>query len=268
MSLWQTGDYVGAEAIEEYVKSATPETNPFDSSSKELDSKVKFVEFDRKTNQCQFLAFYHYNYEIDPSSGQVAANYTVANMVKLYFDVKERYIPKINVFYTETFVNFCFTFLYNTEELRAYICNVYEGSTCSAILNPPADCMGQLRSMDTISVDGRVDGNTVGCRLLHAVLATSRDQHCPHISFEPMEDVHGKIKCQTEGDLTIYDLFTQGDLDAFADYASGRGLDPEKGHDWTDGTVRSLEIFNFPRHLGSSINIGSVMEYVRCGSCN
>ena len=231
MSLWQTGSYVGAEAIEEYVKFATPETNPLYSSYKELDSKVKFVKFNRKSNQCQFLAFYHFNYEVDESSGHASFNFTVANMVKLYFDVKERYIPKIHVFYTEPYVNYAFTYLYNTDELRTYICNIYEGSTCSSILEPPDNCMAQLTALEQVSADGRIDGNTEGCRMLHSVLAQERNVHCPHISFEPMADVQGKIKCQTEGTLTVVDLFTQDDLDAYADYASGRGLDPDVGHD-------------------------------------
>lgn len=231
MSLWQTGRYVGAEAIEEYVKFVTP-LNPLWSSNQQLDSKVKFAGFDRKANQCKFLVFYHYNYVVDESSGRSGIDYTVTNMVKLYFNPRKRYIPKIDVYYTDDYVNVLFGFLFDTEEMRAFICNVYEGDTCSGILEPPDDCMAQLSSLDKTSADGRVDGNTIGCRMLHSVLAETRDIHCPHISFEPMEDFQGEIKCQTEGTVTALDLFDQADIDALAEYTVERGLDPVKGHDF------------------------------------
>ncbi|GAX26791.1 hypothetical protein FisN_9Lh056 [Fistulifera solaris] len=209
MSLWQTGRYVGAEAIREYVDFVTPK-NPLWSSNEQLDVIVKFVQFDRDSNQCQFLALYHYNYEIDESLGTIATNYTVANMVKLFFNT------------------------------RAYICDVYEGSTCASQLDPPTDCAAQLSALDQAGTNGRVDGNSVGCRILHAVLAEFRSVHCPHISFEPLADFQNQIKCQTEGSLTVLDLFTAEDLEAYDEYAIARGLDPNMGHDWTDGSVRLL----------------------------
>lgn len=238
MTVWQTGRYVGAEAILEYVNFVSP-LNPLWSSYRELDSSVKFAGFDRKTNQCKFLSFYHYTYKIDEASGNVGTDYEVANMVKLYFDVKERYIPKINVFYTEDYVDLVFRRLFGTEEIRSHVCNVYEGITCSAFLDPPVDCMAQLNALVQTGTDGRVDGNSIACRMLHSVLAEERNVHCPHISFEPLEDFQGRIKCQTEGTVTVYDLFTQGDLDAYAEYASGKGLDPDIGHDWTNGTSQN-----------------------------
>ncbi len=239
MSLWQTGRYVGPEAIREYVDFVTP-LNPLWSSNQQLDSSVQFVQFDRRTNQCQFLALYHYNYEIDESFGSIATNYTVANMVKLFFNVKKRYIPKIHVFYTEDYVNLLFGTLFDTAETRAYICDVYEGSTCASQLDPPTDCVTQLGNLDQTGTAGRVDGNSVGCRMLHALLAEFRSVHCPHISFEPLADFQNQIKCQTEGSLTVLDLFTPEDLKAYEEYAAERGLDPNIGHDWTDGSVRVL----------------------------
>jgi hypothetical protein len=236
MTLWQTGRYVGAEAIREYVDFVTP-SNPLWSSNEQLDVTVKFVQFDREASQCQFLALYHYNYEIDESLGTIASNYTVANMVKLFFNVKRRYIPKIHVFYTEDYVNLLFGTFFDTAETLAFICNVYEGSTCASQLDPPTDCVAQLSALDQTGTDGRVDGNSVGCRMLHAVLAESRRVHCPHISFEPLADFQNQIKCQTEGSLTVSDLFTTEDLEAFDEYAVARGLNPNIGHDWTDGSV-------------------------------
>mmetsp|Transcript_9372 Transcript_9372/g.14550 ORF Transcript_9372/g.14550 Transcript_9372/m.14550 type:complete len:110 (+) Transcript_9372:589-918(+) len=79
------------------------------------------------------------------------------------------------------------------------------------------DCVEKLNELPVAQGDSYVDGNSYGCRALHATFAaTNPEAHCPHISFEPLPDLDDKIKCQGSGQvLAIESLFEQEDLDFF-----------------------------------------------------
>ena len=65
-----------------------------------------------------------------------------------------------------------------------------------------------------------LDGNTFGCRLLHASLATENSDPCPRISFLPGEDRNGKIKFQKSKGVAASDLFTEFELDVIENFKS------------------------------------------------
>jgi len=59
--------------------------------------------------------------------------------------------------------------------------------------------------------------NSLACRVLHTqFLVKGNANHCPHISFKPMEDVNGNIKCHTDDGIdnimTEDELFLHGHL--------------------------------------------------------
>jgi hypothetical protein len=56
------------------------------------------------------------------------------------------------------------------------------------------------------------DGNSQGCRALHAAFASRNSAHCAHISFVPESDKNGNIKCQDSSGILISDLFEPQDL--------------------------------------------------------
>ena len=63
-----------------------------------------------------------------------------------------------------------------------------------------------------------VDGDTRGCRLLHAFFAKHNPEHCPHISFEAEKDVNGLVKCHQSKQTTVHilgSLFSEQQLDMF-----------------------------------------------------
>mmetsp|Transcript_37332 Transcript_37332/g.42664 ORF Transcript_37332/g.42664 Transcript_37332/m.42664 type:complete len:380 (-) Transcript_37332:272-1411(-) len=70
-----------------------------------------------------------------------------------------------------------------------------------------------------------IDGNSIGCRLLHGSFAFQNDIHCPHISFTPISDEKGSIKCQTSQLKTIADSFTEEELEFMNAAAETFGLD-------------------------------------------
>jgi len=68
-----------------------------------------------------------------------------------------------------------------------------------------------------------LDGNSLGCRHLHAMLArTSPEVHCNHLSVSPIEDINGATKCQVSYNHTYEEFFDPSDLASF-DLAAARG---------------------------------------------
>eukprot|EP01083_Nonionella_stella_P037208 101435_1 len=72
------------------------------------------------------------------------------------------------------------------------------------------------------------DGNSTGCRILHANLARKKNptQHCPHISFRPKADPMGRIKCSASSNFDVGDFFTQSDMNLFERRSIEYGIDP------------------------------------------
>ena len=86
------------------------------------------------------------------------------------------------------------------------------------------ECISQLEALPLSSGTERYfDGNDQGCRYVHAVLAASNGAHCPHISFVPVEDATGSIKCQTSKNIAVSDLVDETSLALFRDFC----LSPE-----------------------------------------
>jgi hypothetical protein len=81
-------------------------------------------------------------------------------------------------------------------------------------------CIDKLLGLNHQNATGMLDGNTIGCRLLHASLAKKNSDHCPHISFIPEEDRDGKIKCQKPKGFATSNLFTKFELDVFENFKS------------------------------------------------
>lgn len=74
-----------------------------------------------------------------------------------------------------------------------------------------------------------IDGNSKGCRILHAVFAKSNSDHCPHISFEADEDVNGLVKCNESKETLLTGptgLFTEQQLELFMHASTIFGLGP------------------------------------------
>lgn len=94
-----------------------------------------------------------------------------------------------------------------------------------------ADCVNELKKLPLASENSRgllaVDGNTTGCRNLHASLAEQNPAvHCPHLSFKPFIDPRGDTKCSKSADLSQADYFAEKDFNLFRQTAYDTGLDP------------------------------------------
>ena len=78
--------------------------------------------------------------------------------------------------------------------------------------------------------DNWIDGNSRGCRYLHAVFARTNQFHCAHVSFIPAEDSKGDIKCQTSANMLPEEFFTQTEINSLYDLCGTQtslGLDQD-----------------------------------------
>lgn len=106
------------------------------------------------------------------------------------------------------------------DKVSDYVCSVME-NTCEEVwkfnnLTDQESCKEQFLALEIGHGDiNWFDGNSQSCRVVHATFAEENPTHCPHISFVPMVDINGHIKCQTSAGLTPSDLFTAEQLDFF-----------------------------------------------------
>ena len=230
MELAQTGVYQGPSNIEEYAKFVSIKVSPyFSCCSGFIAREDKFLGYEN--GQCKFLSTVAYNYTMNPNTtAAIPTAFQVVAGFKLYFDFKERYIKRINVYYTDDLLRVVSDVILNSPNTRKFVCDVMNGP-CANILNVTSNCEEQLLTLP--SAEGEqyfIDGKSQGCRALHADFAAENPDHCAHLSFTPLQDPNGSIKCQTSKGTLPSSLFTESELQTFKDFAESEGIDPELGH--------------------------------------
>jgi len=114
--------------------------------------------------------------------------------------------------------------------------------------NRTANCVAKLANLP-VSINGHYDGYMSSCFALHApyvanlaaeagsapTMVTTDDNnttmtplasHCAHLSFAPVADANGQVKCQSSStDLLDANLWSASDLEAFAAYVTKRWPD-------------------------------------------
>lgn len=84
-------------------------------------------------------------------------------------------------------------------------------------------CMADLLTLPAHE-EGRIDGNSFGCRILHSLLVPVDNNHCAHISFGPEYDLNCALKCQKSKGLTNEDVFHPAEIAFMAQHALSLGL--------------------------------------------
>eukprot|EP00494_Astrolonche_serrata_P028554 UN28821 len=142
-------------------------------------------------------------------------------MYKLWFNLDTEKVEYVNAYFQEGTLNWFFSYFLSTDNVRSFVCDVMEND-CADVwalqdVTTHEECTSGLAALPETE-DGYVDGNTQGCRALHAVFAQNNPDHCAHISLVPAEDPKGRIKCQTSAGITAEDLWTEEDINWFIDY--------------------------------------------------
>jgi hypothetical protein len=202
-------------------------------------AEFKFIGYDRRSHMCSFLTFTKGSFVSVVATTGVNASYSVPTMAKIQLDLRKGILKYLDVFMPRGFWSVALKTVQDTSLVREYICGIMEGG-CSQFLplNSTFDCVRKLELLPyhTFTADDNVlryEGNSLSCRALHSVLASksadNAKRHCPHVSFVPVEDPKGVIKCQ-DGSGANYkhsDLFTGAQLKDFTEYMKRQGFNPE-----------------------------------------
>lgn len=78
-----------------------------------------------------------------------------------------------------------------------------------------AKCLSRLKSLPSNDNGYWIDGDTRHCRILHGFYARTNTVHCPHITFEKEDNVHGKCKCCESKGWKAEDIFSEEQLNFF-----------------------------------------------------
>ncbi len=122
-------------------------------------------------------------------------------------------LKKLNLFFPIAFQEAIFDSV-DADDVHDLVCNIME-SNCTETLqynNLTADgCKDAYDKLHMID-NGYLDSNSKGCRILHFSFVPKNTAHCPHLSFAPLEDEKGKIKCQISRGRKPSDLFSPEEL--------------------------------------------------------
>jgi hypothetical protein len=155
------------------------------------------------------------------------------------FHLKERYITRIDIFIPKDVLRLTFGIALKSDNPRRFVCEEVIKGSCSDFLDATDDCEASLQALPlTEGPDHHIDGNTQGCRALHAVFAkTNPEAHCAHLSFSPLKDPNGNLVCQNSAFLPPSELFTESDFASYEQFALTVGIDPEVSHDIRKRTI-------------------------------
>ncbi|CAB9501020.1 expressed unknown protein [Seminavis robusta] len=243
------GIYTGPENIEEYVRFGGT-TNPMVGLA---DGYHQPGLRGIVNGTCEILLFTNSWYEFLPGAARGGKmNATLMSLIE--YDAIENYMKNFILYLPPAWMDGIFAQYAGTDRTRDFVCRTMRDS-CPDVWEANEEVFSQA----TVAMEGRaadqdlipcksllrdmphveganlyVDGDSQGCRALHSVYASTNSDHCPHMSFVPIKDVNGKIKCQESAGLSTSDYFTQEDLDKFdafvqessfrVDYPSGARL--------------------------------------------
>ncbi len=182
----------------------------------------------------------------------------------VHYKPKPFLVERINLFYS---IDKLFGEVLDTDGVRDYICNLME-SNCQQTFDlnnlTSSTCKTTYDSLP-IDVDGYLDGNTKGCRILHAAFASVNENHCPHLSFTPEKDYLGHVKCQESQGRVASDLFSPFELDKIDEQGYEAGFPPSLYEECEfDPHLTPESVFNTePDTLGATDTVP--LEYLNDG---
>lgn len=212
-TLAQTGVYTGADAIEEYVSFVVPETTPTYWESREnFERQFGFVpgRFDPDAGLCvfSFVSSQSLTFNSEFTNGDTL---NFAAYRNIFYSIPDDNIQALTLYYDPSIIAATFSGL-DTPAVRNFVCGILNGESCTDALgmDPKSPwqeerdvekCEKRLARLPVLEgVNGDyADGNTQGCRVLHASFAVNNPFHCAHLAFEPTEDPAGVVKCQVSG---------------------------------------------------------------------
>lgn len=235
----QAGKFYGAKNIEEYVKFTEVGFTPYltaNNATRITEEKV----LGYRNGFCEFLLLLKLPVTLNSYTTTGGPPFSVAVMAKAYLDFDKKYLTILNVFFQTGFLRMIFNEVLNGPNTRRFICETMAGPCSSTFkdsvnssISSMSTCESHLQAMPaTDGAEEHFDGNSTGCRSLHAAFAWKNTDHCAHLSFEPMEDPYGKIKCQTSANISPKTIFTESEFQIWRKFSQKHGIDPDLGHNF------------------------------------
>ena len=205
--LSEAGEYKGATDIEEYIRFAS-QTSPYILKSDSVAGKFMVHSVDVEARTCSYVVYQTFLYQMDPTTAR-EANVLVNLLLKLTYSYDEAYFPSTSAFLTPQWLTAFFGLLTSTDKIRNKICEVSEGCESEGVNvgMTREECISKLEELPLVTNNEHFDGYDYGCRVLHAAFAGTNKKHCPHISFDPLEDSKGNVKCQQSANMQVSDQF-------------------------------------------------------------
>ena len=233
VELAQAGVYKGINDIQEYIGFAYSSESPYFSQGPHRQAfSFRFLGY--RHGVCHFRMAYKSTYVTDPQFSRCETKFSLSNMLRVSLNFKGRYVEDMSVYYTAGFLEYFFGYLLDSAQTRSYICDSILNGTCLETLGGSIDnCALRLAALPLATGEkAYVDGNSQGCRALHAAFAaTNPENHCVHVALDERVDPSGRIKCQVSSNRNLEDAFSKRDLRFFRRFQKRNGINPDMGHD-------------------------------------
>ena len=244
--LAQSGMYQGTSAIVEYNSFFSAEQDPAAAAWNDCQlANTRFLALNKASDTICDITFAdvrqaEYNPMRMREEEMATPFFKYLFGERLVWTYDEALVPTItdhNYYYSPRYVERVFGEVADTTKLADFICETMASSCPETFkfnnFTSRQECANLMETLPlaTTNVNGlaTIDGNSTGCRNLHAALASINVDHCPHISYHPQEDKKGRIKCSSEyqNNFSLNDFWDDGDFALFEHTASVFGLDPE-----------------------------------------
>lgn len=224
LELPEVGIYTGPSGISEYVQITV--SKYFENDSRYIYGPDVIPLRIASKDECVVLATFGLKSNMSPV-------YTRGGLLergvgaKIYYSAEPFKVSQIYIYYSYDYQDHLFRTFLDTDIVRDDICKLMENK-CGDIYKynnlTQQTCQEKWDALPINEEGALIDGNSKGCRIVHASMAALNEKHCPHISFLPVEDDDGKVKCQESGMRSPMDVFTQWELDKIREAAAEHGL--------------------------------------------
>lgn len=227
MILSESGQYVGPEDITEYLGFVYEDTSPFvQEGPVHQEQRLRIIGYDATTGQCELHRYAVSAYALNPELTGHATKASIALLNSLFLDDRDMYLTRVNIYYPKSFLHWYFGEQFNTEPVKDFVCSEVLAGSCAgriggvegdAFGDDLATCHARLDALPAATGDAYVDGDSLGCRVLHAAFARSNpDGHCAHVSLDTTDpDRNGQVKCSRSAGVEPSDLFDEETLEEF-----------------------------------------------------
>lgn len=233
MELAQAGTYKGLQAIQEYVTFTAPDSTYLTGGTYVISDMSRLGGYDPKTGLCIFDLAVRRRFETDPTTTNPdTLPFDGYSGAKLYYDLCNNYITRIDLWFPLGLVNHVFVDILESTQTRDYICNQL-ATSCAPYISDfdAATCQSNLAALPAVTNGEYSDGDSSGCRALHAAFVSLRPEvHCAHVSLSPTDlDPDGSAKCSQSKGTLVSDVFAEEDLAFFRKFVADNGVDPDVG---------------------------------------